>query len=136
MVEYNKIKEFFNSKDIFAKHLGIEVTELRAGYARTHMTIKPEHRNSLNIVHGGAIFSLADLAFAAASNSHGTAAVAINVNISYLKPIKSNELVAEAKENSCGTKLASYTIHIYDEEEVCAVFQGMAYRKKEELKFD
>ena len=39
--------------------------------------------NGEGLTHGGAIFGLADLVFAAASNSHGNLALALNVNISF-----------------------------------------------------
>ncbi|MHC5173758.1 MAG: PaaI family thioesterase, partial [Planctomycetota bacterium] len=71
------------SKDAFAEHNGIELVEIGPGMARAVMTVGNEHFNGVGIVHGAAIFSLADFAFAAASNSHGVVAVAINANISF-----------------------------------------------------
>jgi acyl-CoA thioesterase len=70
------------SKDQFAKHSGIELLDVSKGTAKARMQIKKEHLNGIGIVHGGAIFTLADFVFAAASNSHGILAVAINVSIS------------------------------------------------------
>ena len=86
----------------------------------------------MDIAQGGAIFTLADTAFAAASNSHGTLAVAINVNISFLKAVVPGMLHAEAFENIVNKKIGSYTVNITDEEgDLVAVFQGMVYRKKQ-----
>ena len=65
-----KIKEFFQKKDQFAKHVGIELVEAAKGKAKVRLKIKEHHLNGINLVHGGAIFSLADFAFAVASNSH------------------------------------------------------------------
>ena len=98
------------------------------------MKITPEHLNGLGIVHGGAIFTLADFTFAAASNSRGNVAVAINANISYMKSASSGILFADAKEISINHKLGTYTIDVTNEAgELIAVFQGMVYRKKEKL---
>ena len=88
----------------------------------------------MNIVHGGAIFTLADLVFAAASNSHGNVAVAINVTISYLKAAAGGTLTAEAREVSRNRKLATYSIRIRDDSgDLVASFQGMVYRKKDKF---
>jgi len=85
-------------------------------------------------VHGGAIFALADLVFAAASNSHGTVAVAINANISFLKASAGGTLFADAREISKNPKLGTYTIDVTNEDgDVIAVFQGMVYRKKDKI---
>ncbi len=87
--------------------------------------------NSHKTVHGGAIFTLADLAFAVASNSHGTIAASINANISYIKAATTGTLIAEAKEVAINPKLATYTIHVTDDAgDIIAIFQGMVYRKK------
>ena len=119
------------SKDAFAEHNGIELVEIGPGMARAVMTVGKEHFNGVGIVHGAAIFSLADFAFAAASNSHGTVAVAINANISFVKAATQGTLTADAKEQSINPQLATYLIDVTDDEgERVATFQGMVYRKK------
>ena len=128
------IKQFFQKNDKFADYVGIELLEVSAGSAKAKMEIKKHHLNGVNTVHGAAIFTLADLVFAVASNSHGTIAMGINVNISYLKAIKEGILYAEAKEVSKNPKLASYQVQITDAVgDLVAIFQGMVYRKKEGL---
>ena len=127
------IKEFFK-KDRFAEYIGVELIEVSNGTATAKMEIKEHHLNGVGTVQGGAIFTLADLAFAAASNSHGTIAMGINASISYLKAVKVGTLIAEAKEVSMHPKLASYRVDIKDEiGDIVAIFQGMVYRKKESL---
>ena len=64
------------------------------------------------MLHGGAIFALADAVFSAASNSHGTLAVAINVSISYFKAVNSGALTATAEEASFNPRLATYLITV------------------------
>ncbi len=127
------IKKFFK-RDRFAEHCGIELVEVSPGSAKAEMKIKQEHLNGLNTVHGGAIFTLADFAFAAAANSYGQVTVAINVNITYMTAITTGKITAEAREISRNPKLSTYTIDIYNEEgEVAAVFQGLAYQKRKSL---
>ncbi|MEZ4599520.1 MAG: PaaI family thioesterase [Syntrophotaleaceae bacterium] len=129
-----KIKEFFSTEDVFARHSGIELLEVKPGYAKVSMKIQPFHFNGAKTVHGGAIFTLGDFAFAVASNSHGTLAMGINVSISFLKAATRGTLYAEAKEESRNPKLASYSVRITnDDNDIVAVFQGMVYRKKEPI---
>lgn len=120
--------------DLFAKHLGIALVEVRPGYAKATMPIRREHANGFGMIHGGAIFALADFAFAAAVNSHGTLAVAINVSISYLRPPEGARLHAEASEIHRSRTLASCTVRITDDEQhLVGIFQGIAYRKTEPI---
>ncbi len=123
--------EQFLSRDKFAKYIEVEVIEAQDGNATARMPVQEHHLNSHNTIHGGAIFTLADAAFAAACNSHGIVAVAINVNISYLKAVSAGVLTAEAKEVSLNSTLGVYVIRVTsDSGELIAIFQGMAYRKK------
>ena len=121
-------------RDLFAKHLGIALVEVRPGYAKATMQIRREHLNGFGMMHGGAIFALADFAFAAAVNSHGTLAVAINVSISYLRPPAGATLHAEASEIHRSRTLASCTVRVTDDEQhLVGIFQGVAYRKAEPI---
>lgn len=134
MQEMEEMKQFFMKNDRFAKYVGIELLEVSKGKAKARMEIKNHHLNAVDTVHGGAVFALADLVFAVASNSHGTIAMGINVSISYLKAVKEGILFAEAKEVSINPKLATYNIQVTDgSDEPVAIFQGMVYRKKDSL---
>jgi acyl-CoA thioesterase len=128
------LKNFFNERDQFARRNGIELISVAPGRAEAKMTLEPHHWNGVNLAHGGAIFTLADFAFAAAANSHGTIAVAINVSITFLKATSTGSLRAEAREVALNPKLGSYTVEVKDEQgDLVAVFQGLAYRKKDPL---
>jgi acyl-CoA thioesterase len=120
----------FFGKDNFSAHNGIEVVEVGKGTATVRMDIVPIHLNSHGTVHGGALFSLADAAFALASNSHGIPAAAINAHISYMKSARSGILFARAEEFALNPKLATYSVYITDQDDNrIAIFQGMVYRK-------
>ena len=80
--------------------VGIKLVEVKPGYAKANMEITDKHLNAVNIVQGGVIFTLADFAFEAASNSYGQVSLGINANISYFQPPKGKILIAEAKEIS------------------------------------
>jgi len=120
----------FFAADTFARENGVELVNVTPGRARVKMEIRDRHRNAHGTVHGGALFTLADVAFALASNSHGIPAAAINAHISYLTAARDGTLFADAEEFALNPKLASYTVHITDGDGGrIAVFQGMVYRK-------
>lgn len=124
-----KAREFF-AADLFARDMGMELVSVSPGKAIVTMKICDSHRNSHGTVHGGALFTLADVAFALASNSHGIDASAINANITYMTAARDGVLIAEAEEFALNHKLASYTVTITDDEEMrIAIFQGMVYRR-------
>jgi acyl-CoA thioesterase len=133
LLEIETIKKFFKG-DRLAEYLGIELVEVSMGKAVAKMEIRKEHLNGINTVHGGAIFTLADFAFAVAANSHGRVTVAINVSISFMKASTNGTLTAVANEISLNPKLATYTVNICnDDRELIAIFQGLAYRKRDKI---
>lgn len=127
-MENNKTKIIEN--DRFAKSIGLEVVKVDHGYAEVKLELTDNHLNGVNIVQGGVIFTLADFAFAAASNTKELVTVGINANISYFKPPKGKCLLAKATEISSSRSLCHYTVDIFDEtEEVIARFNGTGFIK-------
>lgn len=127
---YEKVKEHIRKYDRLFDFLGAEITDMGEGYATVIMEVKDKHLNSANVCHGGVIFTLADLAFALASNSYGTLAFAIHVSISFIKTVKAGDkLIAEAQEFSKGKTLATYHVTITKNNgEKVAFFEGMVFR--------
>jgi acyl-CoA thioesterase len=126
-----KYLDFFAENDHFAHHCGFELIEAEEGYALARMKIQPFHLNGAGVVHGGAIFSLADFAFAAAANSGGQLSLAVAASASFINPAHAGTLLAEAKELGSSRKLGHYQVTISDENELLiARFQGTAYRKE------
>jgi len=120
--------------DAFAKFLGATVEIPAPGQSRVKLTVTEDMVNFHGITHGGLIFTLGDMAFAAAGNSHGQTAVALNVNIYFLKASKvGDRLVAEAREVNAGGRTALYEIKVYNEDtgDLIASSQDLVYRKKE-----
>lgn len=133
--EISKYQRQFD-KDRFAKHNGVQLVEAAPGYAKASMAIQDFHLNSVGVLHGGALFTLVDFAFAVASNAHGRVVLAIDAEISFFKALQSGVLTATAKEISLNNKLGTYLIDIFDEkEELIANFKGTVYRKNETLDF-
>ncbi|RJQ32303.1 MAG: hydroxyphenylacetyl-CoA thioesterase PaaI [Peptococcaceae bacterium] len=122
-------------RDSFAGFMGIKLLDLKPGYARTMLTVREEMLNFHGVTHGGAVFALADAAFAAASNSHGQTALALNVSIAFLKATGAGEtLTATASEENRTPGTALYRVLVEDESgELVALAQGIVYRKKKML---
>jgi acyl-CoA thioesterase len=130
----NQLVAGFFERDQFAKENGIRIVEVRPGFARTEMTIEERHLNAVGILQGGALFTLADLAFAGASNSHGTVAVACQADVTFFKAIQSGKLTAVAEEISRTRKLSTCLVRVTGENgDLVALFKGVAYIKESRL---
>ncbi len=130
-----EVGNFMAERDFFARSLGIEILEIRPGYSRVGMPIAPYMVNGLKIAHGGAIFSLGDFAFAAASNSYGQVAVALSMDIHFLRaPETGAYLTAEALEVRRGRRTGLYRISVIESSgRQIAEMHGMAFIKDEEF---
>jgi acyl-CoA thioesterase len=116
--------------DRFAKHVGIQLVEVGDGYAVTELSLQDIHLNGVDRVQVGVIFTLADFAFGAASNSQGFATVGLNVSISYFKSPTGRVIRAVAKEISAQNKICGYQVSVLDEDgSLLASFNGLGYRK-------
>ncbi len=129
-----QIKKFFSEHDHFAQHTGIELLRVEVGKAWAKMEIQACHMNGAKTVHGGAIFTLADFAFAVASNSHGNLAMGINTSTSFINPATGGTLFAAAEEISINNKLGCYQVRVTDQKDrLIAQFQGTVYRKQDSI---
>ena len=114
----------------FAKLLNIKLKEVSEGYARCEMEYSEQMDNIYGSAHGGALFSLIDEAFEISSNSHENIAVALNMNVTYMRQTRKNTvLVAESKEINKTKKTASYYITVRDNENLIAVCQALVFVK-------
>ena len=124
------------SSDKFINTLGIVFHEIKPGYAKASLKITEDMLNFHGVAHGGLVFTLADAVFAAASNAHGTRAVALSVEIVYRSPVfVGEELVAEAREINQGRTTALYQMRVVKKgtEKLVATCQAVAYRTDESI---
>ena len=118
--------------DRWAATAGAKLAEVREGYARVTMRLRPDHLNGVGVVQGGAVFTLADFAFAVASNSHGTVAVALDVSITFARASVRGVLTAEAREESLSRRVSVCNVRVTDAAgQAVAFFRGTAFRKEE-----
>jgi len=124
-------------KEPFAKKFGLKLTALDEGFSRVEMTFTADMENIFGMAHGGALFALIDEAFETASNSHGTTAVALNMNITYVSsPAPGSRLIAEAREFNRTNKTANYDIRVFDQQnQLISSCQALVYRKGTPLPF-
>jgi acyl-CoA thioesterase len=125
-------------KEPFAQALKMELVALDQGYSAVEMAYDPAAMDNIYArAHGGAIFALIDEAFETASQTHGTIAVALNVNVTYVtSPEAGTRLRAEAHEVSKTNKTAAYDIKVLDHEgQIIATCQALAFRTGKPIPF-
>lgn len=128
--EVQALKDFF-LHDEFARQNGIEIVEIAEGYARTQVRIEPRHLNAGGYVQGGVLFTLADLAFAAATNSHGTLTVTSTANITFVRGATGGIITAQAQELVNHHHLPFCEVRIIDSgSNLLAIFTASGYRKE------
>lgn len=127
------LKRFFR-RDRYAAAAGVRLIDAGPGRAVARMVVRPDHMNGVDVVQGGAVFTLADFAFAVACNTHGPVALAIDVSISFLAATTGGTLTAEAHEVSRSSRLSRVEVEVRDAEGTrVALFHGTAYVTRETL---
>lgn len=116
--------------DAFSTALGMTAVHVGPGEATVAMTVREDMVNVHGTPHGGAVFSLADSALALASNSHGTAAVALDVTITYCRPAPlGSKITARAVEENLTRSTGLYTITVTSEDgKLIATARGTVFR--------
>lgn len=113
----------------FPEELGVEVLSSGEGRAHLRVTVRPEHLNFHGTAHGGFLYTLADEAFALASNSRGVPAVALSVHMEYFRSVAMGEtLEAVAREEYLGRRVATYRVDVRRGQELVGLFTGTVYR--------
>lgn len=130
--------ERLNNGDRFASSIGAHLTEVKEGSAKAQLTVEERHLNGGGVCQGGAIYTLADLAFAAVTNSHGILSLGISNTITFLKSAQLGDTItAECIELLNHHKLPYCDIKITNQHgELLAVMTGLAYRMKKDFPFD
>ncbi|WP_144150940.1 hydroxyphenylacetyl-CoA thioesterase PaaI [Paraburkholderia sp. BCC1885] len=118
--------------DACSRALGLELLEVRPGYARMRMAVRADFLNGHQICHGGLIFTLADSTFAFACNSYNLSTVAAGCSIEFLRPVQGgDELTAEAVEQILSGRTGIYDIRVTNRAgETVAMFRGKSAQIK------
>lgn len=131
------LKEFFKN-DRYAEQTGVKLLEVSKGYSKASLLITENHLNAGNRTQGGAIFTLADLALAAAANSHGSLAFSLSSNITFMRASGVGDtLYAEARERYIGRTTGYYQIDVTNQDgKLIATFESSVFRKGDILPFE
>ncbi|HOX28103.1 MAG TPA: hotdog fold thioesterase [bacterium] len=118
--------------DPLSKFLGIKIEEVREGYARVSLEVKPEYMNAVERAHGGIVYMVLDQAFAVGSNSRGVSAVALAVTVNYLSGAPAGStIVAEATPIETKRKVSVWKLEARTREDgkIVATATGTAYHQ-------
>jgi acyl-CoA thioesterase len=121
------------ANDAYSQWMGIEIESVSVGTCVISMTIREEMTNSMGMAHGGISYSFADTAFGFASNTHGIKAVSIETSINHIEALEVGDKIrAKAQLESLKNRLGFYSIRIWRNKDLVALFKGTVYRTKNE----
>ena len=126
-------KEFFKNEGYAIETTGIEIEYAEPQNAVCSLTVSDKHKNGVGVVMGGAIYTLADFAFAVAANVGQPLTVTLEGQITYLNPAKCQKLIAKTVCEKSGSKICIYRVLVTDEKEnevASAKFIGCRTSKK------
>jgi acyl-CoA thioesterase len=127
------IPEKMLSQDAFSSWLGIEILEISLGKCKVGLKIRKEMLNSMQKVHGGITYALADTAFGFAANTHGNYAVSIETSINHIEALHENDYItAESIVEVTKNKLGFHIVELKKGEQIVALFKGVVYRTSKE----
>lgn len=118
-IDYNEILVTRNKTNAFANLIGLELKEIREGYARAEMDVTDDLKNPINSVHGGVLFTIADVTGGGAAASHGNLITTIDGSFHFLRPgLGTTHLTSEARELKAGKNVLVYDVTVYDQDQV------------------
>ena len=122
------ILDWMKNRNPFWSLLGMELMEVKKGWARVRLPYDEKLTNALGLVHGGAIFSPADSAVGMALVGligRDESISTLEMKINYLKPVKGRAIMAEAKIVHKGTQTAIGDVDVKDDNDAL-VAKGLA----------
>lgn len=116
-MNYEAFVSYFNEQDPYSSHNHIKLKHLEEGISEAEVVLTPKSFNRMQIMHGGLLFSLADVAAGTCVMTHGIQCVTLNTDIHFIKPGLSGTITAYAKELYHGGKTAICNVQIKDEKQ-------------------
>ncbi len=112
--ELERVRKMFRN-DRYATETGAVIEEIGDHYAKVSLVITEHHKNAVGGIMGGVYFTLADFAFAVASNWQKAGTVSINSDISFIGVPKTNKIIAETQLVKNGRSTCCYNVSVTDE---------------------
>lgn len=123
-----RTSELIERDDRASRWLGVELEEVRPGYARMTLRVAEHMVNAQNVCHGGLVFALADSSFGYACNTHNERRLAASCAIEFLAPAQPGDrLTAEAAEVARAGRHSIYDVRVTNQhQQTIALFRGKA----------
>lgn len=115
--DYSELLEQVNSGPYFGPVSGAKVTAIRGNVAEGELEIRTETKNPLGVVHGGALFTLADTVAGTAAYTTGRSCVTLDSSMQFLAAARGNKVFCVATPKKIGRTIVVYDIAITDSEE-------------------
>lgn len=132
-MNYEKLRDYRNRNNPFAKLLNLVITEIRANYAVGEIRVSPDMLNPAGSVHGGCLFTLADSVGGSAASSCGMHITTVDANFHFLRAgLGTEKLIGKAREIKCGKTLMVYDVTVYDQSDTLlaeGIFTYMSLKK-------
>ena len=136
-MDYEALRRIRNEQNSFGNLVGVRIEEIREGYARSVLDVRADLSNPIGSLHGGVLFTIADMTGGSAAVSHGEQVTTVDADIRYLRPgIGVKRIVCEAEEIKKGKTLFVYRIDVRDQDGTlltAGTFTYMSLRKKIEF---
>ena len=118
-MDFEELRVKRSAANTFSRNNGVEIEEIGLGYARSAVTVGPEHLNPVGVPHGGLYFTLADNASGSAMASHGYQAVTLNASYSFFRSAKVGDRVtAVARETKGGKTVCVFDVQVANQDGV------------------
>lgn len=129
-MDFQRVIDEINATNAFGNYLGIQINEVSAGYAKVSLDIRPEYTNPYNTVHGGVLYTMADMAGGTAAYSYGQPVVTVDSNFHFLSAGRNTtKLIGIGKELRNGKTLGVFEVLILDQDEKLLCSGTFTYAK-------
>lgn len=113
MFNLEKYKEYFNGHDMFSVNNGMKLADVQEGSSRVELIIDGNSLNYMGSMHGGLLYTMADVAAGTAAVSYGKQVVTLSAYTDYIKPACIGKVIAEGKVISNGKTIIRCEVEIH-----------------------
>lgn len=115
-MDFEKFKAYFNEQDLFSRNSGMKLVELGEGYAKVELIIEDKSKNFMGSMHGGLLYTMADVAAGASMFFCGKQVVTLSAVTDYIKAAFSGKVIAEGKMIAYGKTLGRCEVEVRGED--------------------
>jgi acyl-CoA thioesterase len=116
LINLEKFREYFNKNDTFSINSGMKLVELGEGYSKVELTIDEDGMNYMGTMHGGLLYTMADVAAGTALVFRGKQAVTLSAYMEFIKPVTSGNVVAVCRATAIGKTIGRCAVDVCGED--------------------